>query len=98
MKYDSIQNDNSEEIEGMQMRPVLDEKILFSDGTADYRIPTEPEVNGTVHIRFRAAANHVDLVLLCHEEEQIEMSLVERDTDFEYYETEILLGEEKYEY
>ena len=98
MNYDSIQNDNSEEIEGMQMRPVLDEKILFSDGTADYRIPTEPEVNGTVHIRFRAAANHVDLVLLCHEKEQIEMSLVERDTDFEYYETEILLGEEKYEY
>lgn len=27
----------------MQMRPVLKKEALFSDGTADYRDPVEPE-------------------------------------------------------
>lgn len=30
----------------MQMRPVLKKEALFSDGTADYRDPVEPEAGG----------------------------------------------------
>ena len=37
----------------MQMRPVLKKEALFSDGTKDYRNPTEPEAGEKVTIRFR---------------------------------------------
>ena len=37
----------------MQMRPVLKKEALFSDGTKDYRDPTEPEAGEKVTIRFR---------------------------------------------
>ena len=37
----------------MEMRPVLKKSGLFSDGTADYRIPAEPQPGDTVIIRCR---------------------------------------------
>ncbi len=98
MKYDSIQHFNSMERYIMQMRPILRKTALFSDGTADYRIPPEPEANTNVRIRLRTAANNVDFALLCHGEEKIEMELAERNREFDYYETEVSLGEEKYNY
>lgn len=30
----------------MQMRPLLKKNALFSDGTADYRQPVEPDARG----------------------------------------------------
>ena len=36
----------------MQMRPVLKKEALFSDGTKDYRDPTEPEAGEKVTIRL----------------------------------------------
>lgn len=98
MKYDSVQQFNSVERYIMQMRPILRKPVLFSDGTADYRIPPEPKAGEKVRIRFRTAANNVDLVLLCHGEERLEMKLAERNRDFDYYETEIRLGDERYSY
>ena len=98
MKYDSVQQFNSVERYIMQMRPILRKPILFSDGTADYRIPPEPKAGEKVRIRFRTAANNVDLVLLCHGDERLEMAFVECDRDFDYYETEIQIGEERYGY
>ena len=41
----------------MQMRPVLKKEALFSDGTKDYRNPTEPEAGEKVTIRFRTGKN-----------------------------------------
>lgn len=98
MKYDSAQQFYSVENYILQMRPILHKKILFSDGTADYRIPPEPGKNEKVRIRFRTDINNVDLVILCHEEERFEMNVVESDGEFDYYEVEVQLGEERYNY
>ena len=80
------------------MRLILRKRALFSDGTADYRMPPEPKAGDTVKIRFRTAADNVDLVVLCHEDEHIEMYLTDCDRDFDYYEAEIRVGEEQYKY
>ena len=91
-------NFNSVENYILQMRPILRKRALFSDGTADYRMPPEPKAGDTVKIRFRTAADNVDLVVLCHEDEHIEMHLADCDRDFDYYEAEIRVGEEQYKY
>ena len=98
MTYDSVQKFNSVENYILQMRPILRKRALFSDGTADYRMPPEPKAGDTVKIRFRTAADNVDLVVLCHEDEHIEMHLADCDRDFDYYEAEIRVGEEQYKY
>ena len=98
MTYDSVQKFNSVENYILQMRPMLRKRALFSDGTADYRMPPEPKAGDTVKIRFRTAADNVDLVVLCHEDEHIEMHLADCDRDFDYYEAEIRVGEEQYKY
>ena len=61
----------------MQMRPVLKKRGLFSDGTADYRIPAEPEAGETVIIRFRAAINNIDIVWLWSGEHRYTMRKTE---------------------
>ena len=78
MKYDSAQQFYSVENYILQMRPILHKNLLFSDGTADYRIPPEPGKNEKVRIRFRTDINNVDLIILHHEEESFEMKLVEQ--------------------
>ncbi len=82
----------------MQTRPVLHKNFLFSDGTADYRIPPEPKENEKVRIRFRTDINNVDLVLLHSGDEQYTMTVAERDDLYDYYEAEIQLGTEKFCY
>lgn len=57
----------------MQMRPVLKKEALFSDGTKDYRDPTEPEAGEKVTIRFRTGRNNVDIVWLCTDCEHYKM-------------------------
>ena len=98
MKYDSMQKFIDTQRYIMQMRPVLQKRALFSDGTADYRFPTEPKAGEDVRIRFRTAADNVDLVMLCHGEEQIEMELVEKTREFDYYETTVRMEDQEYCY
>ena len=98
MKYDSVQQFYSVENYILQMRPILHKSFLFSDGTADYRIPPEPGKNEKVRIRFRTDVNNVDLIVLHHEKESFEMKVVETDGQFDYYEVEIQLGEEPFRY
>ena len=76
----------------MQMRPVLKKRGLFSDGTADYRIPAEPEVGETVIIRFRAAVNNVDIVWLRSDERRHAMRKTETEDGFDYFSVQIPLG------
>ena len=40
-------------------------KALFSDGTKEYRYPTEPKQGETVRLRFRALKESVREVVLC---------------------------------
>ena len=48
----------------------MNREALFCDGTGDYVIPAEPEINEKVVLRFRTAHNDVDEVKL-HAGEQI---------------------------
>ncbi len=82
----------------MQTRPVLHKTFLFSDGTADYRIPPEPKENEAVRIRFRTDVNNVDAVYLCNGETRHRMQVAECDGQYDYYEVEIQLGTEKFSY
>ena len=77
---------------------IFDPQALFSDGTSLYRIPSEPQVNDLVRIRFRAGRENVDIVyLVCGDDRKI-MQKVSNDRLFDYYESTIQLGEEKVEY
>ncbi len=98
MSEDSTQQLYNMEKYIMQTRPVLHKNFLFSDGTADYRIPPEPKENETVRIRFRTGINNVDFVILRSGDDQYEMTVAERDDLYDYYEAEIRLGTEKFSY
>lgn len=82
----------------MQMRPVLKKEALFSDGTKDYRNPTEPEAGEKVTIRFRTGRNNVDIVWLCTDCEHYKMKKTESDREFDYYAVELTMGEEPFYY
>ena len=57
----------------MQMRPLLKKNALFSDGTADYRQPVEPDAGDEVTVRFRTARDNVDIVWLCTGDKKYKM-------------------------
>ena len=82
----------------MQMRPVLKKEALFSDGTKDYRDPTEPEAGEKVTIRFRTGRNNVDIVWLCTDCKHYKMKKTESDREFDYYTVEMTMGEEPFYY
>ena len=73
---------------------------LFSDGTKEYRIPEEPECGDKVTIRFRTEAGDVDRVYAVvrdavsrEEGRRLELKKKESIGRFDFYETEILVGE-----
>jgi len=82
----------------MNMHPVFNRRALFSDTSADYISPAEPEAYDQVTVRFRTAKNNVDLVLLVHKGEKIMMRRTHSDKIFDYYACEFQLGEEKASY
>ena len=67
------------------MRPVFNRKALFSDTTADYVSPMEPNAYGEVTIRFRSAKNNIDRVFFVHKGEKHMMMKMESDEYFDYY-------------
>ena len=74
-----------------EMRPVLNKSALFSDSSADYVIPQEPNAYGLVTIRFRVAKNNVDRVFLICNRESFLMTKAFSSDEFDYYEQEIQL-------
>lgn len=78
--------------------PLLNEKALFCDETKEYRSPQEPKPYDKVRLRFRAGRNNVDFVYLVAGGARQPMRKMSEDRYFEYYETEISLGDEKYCY
>lgn len=82
----------------MQMRPVLYKQILFSDGTADYRQPPEPEAGEDVTIRFRTKKDNVDAVFLCTDEQKYLMEKVESCENFDYYAYTVTMSEQTFSY
>lgn len=69
----------------LNMRPVLNRKALFSDETANYRTPFEPEMGDQVTIRFRTWKDNVDQVFfICGSEKKPMKKECSRGV-FDYY-------------
>jgi len=56
---------------------ILEERAIHSDGTSNYRNPTEPEKGDWVSVRLRTAKDNVDEVYLCFNDHRVEMEVVE---------------------
>lgn len=80
------------------MRPVLNKKALFSDMTAAYVDPPEPNAYSLVTIRFRTAKNNIDHVYIVIKNEKHLMLKFKSDEQFDFYEFELQLDDEKVEY
>ncbi len=70
-------------------------EAVFSDGTADYRIPPEPAAFEKVIIKIRTARCDVDSVVLITDAGNYQMSVSEQVSDgmFDMYQTEVVLSE-----
>lgn len=74
---------------------IFNPQALFSDGTSLYRIPSEPQVNDLVRIRFRSGRENVDTVYLVCDNDKQPMVKIANDRLFDYYEGTIQLGTER---
>ena len=77
---------------------IFNPQALFSDGTASYRIPPEPDAYDKVRLRFRTGRENVDQVILVFGEERYPMQKVSNDRMFDYYEQTVTLGSDRVEY
>lgn len=73
----------------------IDREALFSDGTADYRCPCEPEPDDTVKLYFRTKKQGADAVycLDCENGDKKEMTYADGDDLFDYYKIEITVSD-----
>lgn len=76
------------------VKPILNQRALFSDGTVAYRNPPQPLKGDTVTIRFRTAKYNVDQVTLVVCDNRTVMRRAYSDDWFDYYEAEIKVGDE----
>jgi alpha-glucosidase len=79
-------------------KKVLNLRLLFADGTGDYRQPEEPAVGESVTLKFRTQINNADEVyLVCNGERNL-MKVVESTEIFDYYAYTIPKVTEKVDY
>ncbi len=64
---------------------ILNKAALFSDESANYRIPFEPEAGDRVTIKFRTEKDNVDNVFYISGRRKIEMVKSYTKGDFDYY-------------
>lgn len=100
MDLHSEQSKDTETDSGTQRLKTItiDEEALFSDVTANYVTPMEPEAGETVRIRFRIRHANADAVWLLSDEKRIPMHLKVCRGEFDYYEAEVVLGAEPMRY
>ena len=98
MDLERIRRNQNNQLYIASMRPVFDRRGSFSDTSADYVSPMEPELNEQVTIRFRTAKNNVDRVFLMCQGKRYLMTKVEKDESFDYYAYTYQLGSEKLSY
>ena len=78
---------------------IFNPQALFSDGTAQYRIPPEPKANESVKLRFRTGRENIDrVVLVVCTDTRIEMKKVYNDRLFDYYESTVELSDKMIDY
>ena len=64
----------------------MNREALFSDGTGNYLVPSEPKEFDFVTIRFRTAKNDVDFVRVISGSRAFVMRKKESQGEFDYYE------------
>ncbi|MCT4688084.1 glycoside hydrolase family 13 protein [Vallitalea sp.] len=79
-------------------KPILDERAVFSGGTKEYRIPSEPEANKPVKVRLRTKKDNIDKAFVIYNGNRLELYIDETDELFDYYAGEIKLEEKTVEY
>jgi alpha-glucosidase len=79
-------------------KPILDERALFSDGTSEYRIPSEPDINELIKVRLRTKKDNIDNAFVIYNENRIKMIKEKEDKLFDYYCGDIQLSNEIVEY
>ena len=68
----------------LNMRPVLNKDALFSDETANYRTPFEPEKGDRVTIKFRTWKDNVDYVFIICKSQKVLMEKAYTKGTFDY--------------
>ena len=69
-------------------------EAIFCDETEEYRIPAEPEAGSSVTLRMRTAKDDVNQVWLATYGGEQELTKAYSEGDFDYYETQLQIGEE----
>lgn len=84
----------------LRVKPILNQKALFADGTEEYRKPMECEPGDVVTLRFRTAKDNVDSVVLHYGREKKSIFMKWKDSDelFDYYEIKLSVGKEPIPY
>ena len=95
---DGLSEKEMKRIYMITMTPTLHTKGLFSDVTADYVSPLEPDPYSILKIRFRTEKNNATHVFLIYNGENILMDFSEREGIFDYYEAEIEIDNEPVRY
>lgn len=80
------------------MRPVFNTDALFSDETENFVTPMEPKPGDRVKIRIRTQRDNVDVVYFISGATKQEMELESTQGRFDFYSTEIVMGEEPIHY
>lgn len=80
------------------MRPVLNKRALFSDATAGYLQPMEPEVGDEVTVYFRTGRDNVDEVIIITDAGNYKMEKFKSEGAFDYYRGKFQVGEKTVRY
>lgn len=80
------------------MSTVFNADAVFSDGTAQYRSPSEPMEFEDVTLSIRTAKDNVDFVYLVTQDEKINMDKVSSDTVFDFYSATVSLSDKQFSY
>ncbi len=85
-----------------RMKPILNFRALYSDGSSNYLTPMEPKPGDEVCVRFRTGRSNVEKVLVCYGDDQgeqkKEMMIGSQTENFDYYEATFRVGTEKINY
>lgn len=81
-----------------EMRPVFCKRALYSDTTENFVTPAEPACYSSVKIRFRSKRSNLDRVFLVCKGQKHLMFKELSDAQFDYYEAELQLDNEKITY
>ena len=77
----------------------MNREAIFSDGTADYRIPMEPEVGEQVQIILRTARDDIrNACLRTDGDDRVLMLKFAADDRFDYYRTTVRMNETEFSY